>query len=376
MHKTLLSLFITANLLLVVACQPRSEVETAPENADTPAVTAVKAAPEPLVVANQVTDGSLEAQTCLDLNDTMQKVDETSPIEAINEVQKQLKVCLPTANNQEVLTLLKSYQAMYGRFLATNNYSDDDVFFDISESLENGIKVPSKQLNSLSSRNQYLVRLIEGGDDISLLYIGEGIFVFHHDLQAMAAIFTPYLPKDQTAFIQRMAEDNQDIFWNDAAVAVPFAEVIDRAVFWENYIKQYPKSYFIKDAKQLFKLYRYVLFFGSDNTDWTDDLYREFYDPAYKSLMINLSQRPNSLLAKDAKTLLEFMAMADSERQQRYPTDTQGSDIEEDPDNEWAAWSTASEQLDQALPMTSPWQDNNEGYRDCLSSVICVDYDY
>lgn len=376
MPKTLLSIVIAATLLLISACQSKSDER---DSSVEPAASIKEQHTEllPKVAASKKADAALnsavDAQTCLDLNKAMQKIGDTSKIEAIYEAQNQLKACLPTASNKEVLKLLENYQAMYGRFLASDNYMDGEVYFDISESLENERKVSPKQLSSIGSRNQYLINLIEKDADVSLLYIGEGIFVFHHDLKAMADLFAPYLTKDQKAFTQRMAIDNQDIFWNDAAVAVPFEEVIDRALFWENYIRQYPDSYFIKDAKKLFKLYRRVLFFGSDNTNWMDDLYREFYDPAYEQMMRKLSHRPNSVLARDAKKLLTFMSMSEVERRQNFPTDTQ---IESDGDNEWAAWSLASEQLNLALPIPSPWSDNSEGYRDCLSSVLCVEHDY
>ncbi len=370
MQKPLLSIIIAANLLLVVACQPRSAVETSPEIVNTQSVDQDNAAQKPLVVSKvKVADNLVDAQTCLDINKNMQKVDDTSKIEAIYKVQEQLEACLPTANNKEVLTLIKSYQAMYGRFLAVDNYLDDEVFFDISESLDNQRKVSAKQLSNISSRNQYLVRLIEKDADVSLLYIGEGIFIFHHNFQQMADLFTPYLPKDQQTFIERMAMDNQDIFWNDAAIAVPFEEVISRAIFWENYIQQYPKSYFIKDAKVLFALYRHAIFFGSDNTQWTNDDINEFVSPEYEQAIKKLAEPSESVLTQDARTLLEFMAMSDAKRQQKYPVpevDEDGYEIQD--------WATAQYQRKEALPIVSPWE--NDNIRDCLSRIICVDYNY
>lgn len=145
--------------------------------------------------------------------------------------------------------------------------------------------------------------------------------------------------------------------------------MIERAVFWENYIKTYPNSLFIEDAKDLFKLYRYVLFFGSDNTDWLVELYREFYDPEDEQLIRKLSLRPNSMLAQDAQNLLRFMAMSDDERQQNYPVDTTSED-----NGEWAAWSIASAQLETALAIPSPWQESRDHSIDCQIDITCVKY--
>ncbi|WP_435950107.1 hypothetical protein [Psychrobacter sp. DM8] len=374
MQKTLMPLIIAISLLPLTACKPNPDMtHPAPAQTDNTAITeatTAKSLTKAVVSAseNQLTNELI----CTRLSQTINKIDNTSKIEDIYALERQLNACLPIANNSEILKWLTDYQAMYARFLSIDHDMDDENFYTIMSLAEQHIEVPSEHLKTTSPRLRYLIKLVESDADVSILYIGEGLYVFHHDLQAMADLFAPYLPSDQAKFVERMAMDNQDIFWNDAAVAVPFAEVIDRAIFWENYIQTYPDSYFIKNAKNLFKMYRYTLFFGSDNTDWIDDLSREFYDPAYEPMIRKLSARPNSILAKDAKTLLKFMAMSDNERKQKYPTDAQNEE-----NSEWAAWAKASEQLNQALPIPSPWGDNDDNnYRDCLSSIICIDYDY
>ena len=132
-------------------------------------------------------------------------------------------------------------------------------------------KIPATDLKKLPPRIRYLVELVESDTDVEVLYLGEGYYEFNHNLQAMADIFTPYLRQDQKAFIQRLAQDNQGILWFDAGIAISFAEVMARAVFWEAYIARYPNGYGYQDAKQLAETYRYLLFFGSENTQWTDE---------------------------------------------------------------------------------------------------------
>ncbi len=370
MQKITLALVMISSCLTISACQPKVEKPNAASieiDAQASAQTPVKAE-DPKVDQ----DTSVKAQTCIALNQAMQKVGDNSKIEAIHGIQKQLKACLPTANNAEVMTLLKSYQAMYDRFLDTGGYMDYENLDTIVEAMDKGIKVSAEQLKVLEPRTQYLIKLAEDKADVNILYVGEGLFVFHCNLKAMADIFAPYLTENQRAFTQRMAKDNQDIFWSDAAVAVSYDEVIDRAIFWEDYIKSYPNSYFIKDAKSLFKLYRYTLFFGSDNTDWLVELYREFYEPKHEQLIKKLSQRSDSTLGQDARNLLRFMKMSDDERQESYPVDIDTTDANNE---EWASWSIASEQLDLALLIPSPWQETSAN-RDCMSSIICVNYDY
>ena len=355
----------TSLLFGVTACQPQAatppesnEVKTA-QQPNQKAITA----PKPATVSKP----SVTAKTCLALSKSMQKIDDTSKIEDIYNIQQTLKTCLPTANNAEVLTLLDSYQAMYNRFLGIDIYMDDESFGAIAEALEQGKKVPVQPLEATSPRIQYLVKLVESKADVSVLYLGEGNYTFHHSLQAMADIFTPFIQPDQKYFIDKLAKDNQDIFWNDGRIAVPFEELINRAVFWESYTNQYQNSHFIQDAKALLIMYRRVLFSGLENTQWTDDDIRKFYDPADDQAILQLAKRPNSVLAQDAQTLLKFMAISDDERQQLYPvpkSDEEGHEIQD--------WKKGRYQLEQASSIPSPWQENNG--KDCFSSIICVDY--
>ena len=371
MQKSLLSLAVGISLILTLsACQPKSavvpEVE-AKDSTDQISQPSVDKAPKPAIANNSAVD----AKTCLALSDAMQKVDNTSKIEAIYAIQKPLKSCLPTASNAEVLNLLKNYQAMYNRFLWDDSDINDEEFnndfFDVMNALEQGEKVAEEKLTNLSPRVRYLIGLIQNDADVRTRNLGEGFYAFDHDLKAMADIFTPYLRQDQKVFIQKMAIDNQEILWSDAAVTASFEELIERAVFWEDYIQRYPNGYSIKDAKNLLDLYRYELIFGSDNTQWTDDAMHEFLSPEYEEDIRQLTKRPNSILAKDARDYLSFMAMSDTKRQKTYPAPS----VDEDGD-EMSDWATVRYQFVEAMQISFVWEVDSSN-RDCLNGVFCQD---
>ncbi len=371
MQKTLSSLTIGMSLLLTLsACQPKSavvpEVEVK-DSTDQIRQPSVNKTPKPVIANNSAVD----AKTCLALSDAMQKVDNTSKIEAIHAIQKPLKSCLPTASNAEVLNLLKNYQAMYERFLLEetdiNSAEFNQDFFDVMSALEQDEKVAEEKLKNLSPRVSYLIGLIQNGADVRVCNLGEGYYAFNHDLKAMADIFTPYLRQDQKAFIQQMAIENQDIFLSDAAITTSFAELVERAVFWEDYITRYPKGYAVKDAKTILDSYRYFLFFGSDNTQWTDDDIRGFLEPEYKQTMVALSKRPDSVLAKDATNYLSFMALSDSERQEHYPSPNADEDGYEMHERTMTYY-----RLNQAMQIPFSWNTDGDN-RDCSNGVICQD---
>ncbi|OXL24596.1 hypothetical protein [Psychrobacter sp. DAB_AL32B] len=370
MQKTILSFTIGMSLLFTLnACQPKSEAPEVEVKDSTDQIRqpSVNKSPKPTIADNS----AIDAKTCLALSDAMQKVDNTSKIEAIYAIQKLLKSCLPTASNAEVLNVLKDYQAMYERFLWDDSDINDEEFnndfFEVMNALEQGEKVAEEKLKNLSPRVRYLIGLIQNGADVRVYNLGEGYYSFSHDLKAMADIFTPYLRQDQKAFIQQMAIENQDIFLSDAAITTSFAELVERAVFWEGYITRYPNGYAVKDAKTILDSYRYYLFFGSDNTQWTDDDIREFLEPEYKQTMVALSKRPDSVLAKDATNYLNFMALSDNERQEHYPapsTDEDGYEMHER--------TMTYYRLNQAMQIPSFWNTDGDN-RDCSNGVICQD---
>ena len=371
MQKTILSLAIVLSFLLgVSACQPKSDASSeANEGENTEQVNKPAPLEKSATKTTTATDSALDAKTCLALSDAMKKVDNTSKVEAIYAIQRQLKACLPTASNAEVLNLLKDYQAMYERFLwddaAINEADFDEDYYDVMYALEWNEKVPEEKLQKMSARTRYLIGLIQNDADVRVYNLGEGYYAFSHDLKGMADIFTPYLRPDQKAFIQRMAKDNQDIFWSDAAITTSFEELVERAQFWEDYITRYPNGYAVKDAKILLDLYRNSLFFGSDNTGWTDDAIREFIEPEYKQTMVALTKRPNSIVAKDATNYLNFMALSDSERQELYPAPSTNEDGYEMDD-----WTRIHEQLNQAMQIPPIWKIGSSN-RECLNGLFC-----
>ncbi|MGO2120207.1 hypothetical protein [Psychrobacter sp.] len=385
MQKNQVLLIVSSSLVFALtACQPPSD-KTAPE-ADTQTTTdqssqplAEAKTPKELTKALvKLSEDTLKEQLiCSKLEDTINTIDNKSEIENIHAVQHQLTACLPVADNTQILQWLTEYQAMYQRFLSVNSTNsinnvnsatDNRALYALMRTIEQDQKITVAQLKEVSPRVRYLVSLIRSGSDVHVRYLGEGDYEFYHDLTAMADIFIPYLPEDQAAFVQRMAKDNQEIFWFDTAIAFSFEELVERTVFWEDFIKHYPQSIFYNDAESLFNMYRYLLFFGSENTQWTDKEIRNFYDSDNKRLLLKLAKRPNNELAKNVQDFFTFMEQSDAERLTQYPIpdkDENGGEIDERNITQY--------QLNEALNLSSPWIATQD--RNCLTGIICVDKD-
>lgn len=378
MQKNKITLIIGASLLLgITACQPPSDKTDRSDATSTSSQTENSSSTQPLAEAKTpkaltkalvaLSEKTLKEQLiCSKLEDTINAIDNKSEIEDIHAVQHQLTACLPVATNAEALQWLEEYQAMYERFLSVDSAIDNSGFYALMRTMEEDQKITVAQLKEVSPRVRYLVSLIRSNSDVRVRYLGESDYEFHHDLMAMADVFTPYLPDDQSEFIQRMAQDNQALFWFDDAIAISFEELVKRAVFWEDFMNRYPQSSFYDDAKALLGMYRYILFSGSENIQWIDDDIRKFYLLRDERLMRQLAERTDSQLAQDVQKLSIFMEQSDSERLKRYPIpnkDDNGHEIDER--------NSAQYQLHKALDLSSPWTAIQD--RNCLTGIICVD---
>ena len=102
--------------------------------------------------------------------------------------------------------------------------------------------------------------------NFDLLDIGEGFYIIRLNPDYIVKRFAPTLPQADQVFIKAIAQQNQQQFYYDAAIAISWQELGERAIFWENYTKQYPDAYFAKDAQTLAAYYLYFFIHGMDNT--------------------------------------------------------------------------------------------------------------
>jgi len=304
--------------------------------------------------------------SCVQIMAAMQKINQTSKIEDLNQINEKLKTCVPSLKNDEQLKLIDASTAMYQRFLK-QDYTDKTarafeafgyaVLEQKQQDLKKVIQSQKKLFDQLSPRDQYLLQH-EGQAYIELLYQGEGMFTYRRQ---------PNYLVDQKEFLTRMAKDNQNIFYNDGALAISWKELTERALFWEKFIQKYPKSHFISDAKLLFNEYRYFIFFGLDNTPVSDEYApNTWFDKDALQQIRFLSTQNESSLAKPAQQFLKFIATPIDERKAQFKID-----LTEKNGDKKSNYQMTHEQLEQLLKFDSPW--NTEVYRDCHMDAVCID---
>lgn len=378
--KKLLLPFIISGLLL--ACnnnqstsqtENKSEIETKPQ-----------VLKEVIPIQDEDKAQITTKTDCNAISQALNNITNSSTIDEIETIEHQLTECLPTTDNATQLQWANEYINAYQKFLSLW-HNDKPILNQNSEILFDNIvydylyhqKQPSdSDLNQLPKRVAYLLDL-GIRKKIQLVDMCEGIFGFSADYGNFTQIITPHLPKDQAVFIQRLTKDNQDIFWCDAGIAISLRELIERTLFWQDFIQKYPESQFIDDAKYLYQFYEYHLFFGSENTHWLEDDKTAFIDyteegdnKTIEEHFIDLAKQDNAL-GKKAHAYLEFVATPVDKREQKYPLKSEEYPSEEY--EEWQKIELARLQLHTALGILN---NPTDGSTDCFSAPICLEQPY
>ncbi|MDQ0169699.1 hypothetical protein [Paenibacillus tundrae] len=104
----------------------------------------------------------------------------------------------------------------------------------------------------------------------------------------------PYVAPDIAAYIDIMATESNQASTSDAALIIPWGELIQRTLAMEAFLNSYPQSSRTTAVENLLYLYVHFLFYGSDNTpayDW-------FTKDEIRTLIPEVKQAYDKALAK------------------------------------------------------------------------------
>ena len=349
----------------------------------------IKTEPQVLKKVTPIQDDNKTETTaktdCNAISQALKTISNENTIDDIEKIENELKECLPTVDNTTQLQWANDYHQAYENFLTLWRLDgdkpfiddiDDEAFYNTMTALSNNQTPNPKELAILPKRVQYLAKLSQD-NKIKVQYLCEGEFEFAQKYQNYLDIFVPHLSKDQIIFTKQLVKENDRIFWCDAGIAISLRELIERTLFWQDFIKKYPDSQFIDDAKYLYQFYEYYLFFGSENTHWLEDDKTAFIghteegdDKTVEEHFIDLAKQDNAL-GKKAQAYLEFVATPVDEREQKYPLKP-----EEYPSEEYEEWRNielARLQLHKALDILG---NPTDGSADCFSAPMCLERQY
>ncbi len=245
---------------------------------------------------------------CENLSHEMQQVDHQRTILALQEINQDLKVCLPLMTTQQQLELLELSQQMYEKFLKVERTPAQQHAF---EQYVNGAgthpTLQQQQFAQMTVRDQYLVKH-QGQAYVELITLNDGYVGYRRSPQYLARIFAPYLPEAEQSFIQALASQNSQPLFNQHSLELEPLTVAERALFWENYLTSYPHSRYKNDAQYLYRAYSQLLFTGTQHHYVSDNYYGiESINPQSLAAIQYIRQQSSAKLAHQATQFLNFI---------------------------------------------------------------------
>ena len=78
-------------------------------------------------------------------------------------------------------------------------------------------------------------------------------------------IFKDYVTDDYREYLEITYKENEEPYFTDRSILVPYDKIADRLLTWENFLKKYPNSDLAEIANEKCNTYRRIYILGSDN---------------------------------------------------------------------------------------------------------------
>ncbi|ASC02797.1 tetratricopeptide repeat protein [Fusobacterium polymorphum] len=78
-------------------------------------------------------------------------------------------------------------------------------------------------------------------------------------------IFKDYVTDDYREYLEITYKENEEPYFTDGSILVPYDKIADRLLTWENFLKKYPNNDLAEIANEKCNTYRRIYILGSDN---------------------------------------------------------------------------------------------------------------
>lgn len=315
-----------------------------------------KNATEPVQVEAASSPAIDLTQVCKQIESDMQEINAERTTLALEQINQNLKICLPLLSHEQQHRLMQQSNVMYQRFLHVERTPEQQIAFEkFALEMAQHPTIQQSHLEALTLRDQYLLKH-KGQAYVELIDLGENQLRYRRSPDYMLRIFSPYLPKSEQVFMQHLAEQNREPIMQAEHLLISPNEMLSRALSWQDYQKNYPNSSYLADAKFLMQQYAYYLFFGTPDSpvseQYTDRLsIRANHLDAIKQL----AKMPDSSLSRSAKLYLAFLD-ANADEQQGLIIDS-------------------SEKLSQQQKLarySNIFKPSHPKKKDCFKDAICI----
>ena len=325
---------------------------------------------EPQPIPEQLQKQSQQDETvdlsllCKNIEKNMAEINAERTTFALEQINQDLKLCLPLSTFAEQQHLLALSTQMYNNFLTVDRTPPQQVAFEAyAFDLSQHPTIQQSHFEQLTLRDQYLLK--HKGAYIELFDAGKGLVNYRRSPEYLAKIFAPYMPRAEQVFIENLATQNMmPVFVEDTLMIEPH-EIATRALFWEEYLNQYPKSSYRKDAEYLLHMYSVFLFIGTKNSPVSDHyLDQDTVQSSSLDEIEKLAQIKNSALAAQAGKFMHFLQLSEEQRLKQIPVQLSAQEQSSQSKN-----LLSQKQLAQYLGLKNT---NLSKIRDCFSDAVCL----
>lgn len=315
--------------------------------------------PEPQPVKEQLEHQQEQHETvdltlmCQKIKKNMADINDQRTTFALEQINQDLKVCLPLLTLAQQKELLQLSTEMYHKFLKVERTPAQQLAFEsYAFDMAQHPTIHQSHFEQLTLRDQYLLKH-QGQAYVELSDAGSSQLKYRRSPEYLARIFAPYMPEAEKVFIENLANQNIETAVINHTLQIEPFEITRRALFWEDYVQKYPQSSYIRDAKNLLAQYQQYLFIGTSKSPVSDS-YTDRYSVQVSSWeeIEKLAGAGHSSLTQQAKKFLNFYSMSEEQRAKSIPS---------------SHHLTPEQQLSRYLNLQQP-----ASHKDCLSDAVCM----
>lgn len=347
-HLFLCSILIALSSLLTACEKPAADI--------------MHAAKEPQKNEDLVPD---LGQICQNLKKEMTTMDAQRTTLAIEQVNQDIRLCLPLMKPTEQKELMRLSKHMYQQFLHLDRTSEQQLAFETYALDQSSYPtIQQHHFEQLNIRDQYLLRH-KGQAYIELIDRGNNKVAYRRNPQYLAKVFAPYLEQPEQKFIESLAEQNAEPLFKNQKLNLSTEDIAKRAIYWQEYVRNYPESPYIADARFLENAYSSLLFLGLDNEPISLNFENaNDVNNANWTVIERLAQSNDGELSEKAQKFEQFIKMSTQQRRQKIQLSVkEQTKLENNPQL------LALSQLNQFLNLKPI--DFKNLKKDCFSDAIC-----
>jgi hypothetical protein len=236
--------------------------------------------------------------------DTLATIETTSAVTAQDSTL--IFVAQIVKNKQEALAQLKGASAEKANEIYDKLFAKDVEALSAIDTFEGSYLETAHATDdaSVAKKLKALENKIQPAG-LEIWDIGEGMVIVRTVADYYKNIFSGKVTPDYDRYISIVANDEKELWQADAAVSIPWKDLGERVITWENFIKEYPESKFRKDAEDTYKIYRYAFLLGLDNTQVIEITNNQMDAEARKAFTEFVKNHPDSETTTYIKMLLE-----------------------------------------------------------------------